>query len=417
MRRLIAVDLFCGGGGTTTGMMQAARQAGRTLDLTAVNHWPKAVETHARNHPSVRHVCASVDSISPRELFPGGRLDILWASPECTHFSQARGGRPMQDQRRAGAWCVVRWAEALMPQEIFVENVREFLTWGPLTRRGLPQKRRAGDTFRAWRAALESLGYAVDHRILCAADFGDPTSRERLFVRASLAGRIAWPKPTHGRHGQPWRAAREVINWNLPSQSITHRARPLAPKTMERIKRGLDRFCGQPFVVAWDNQSSTNSVWDVNEPLSTVTGKARHGLVQPVGGAFVLGQQSGAAARSVNEPLPTVAAAGAIALVQPYIVSYYGTGGPVSVQEPLPTVTSKPRFGLVSPVVQSGGGKAVVDVLFRMLQPAELAAAQGFPEGYSFAGTKADACRQIGNAVPCGLARALVGAALGEVGA
>ena len=336
--KLIAADLFCGAGGTSTGMAQAAAACGRTLELTAVNHWPTAVETHRRAHPQHRHVCASVDSISPTEMFPDRRLDVLWASPECTHFSHARGGRPVLDQRRAGAWCVVRWAEALAPEEIFVENVREFLTWGPLTRAGRPQKRRRGATFRAWVAALESLGYRVEHRLLCAADYGDPTSRERLFIRASRRGRITWPTPTHGGSAaQPWRAAREVIDWGLPAQGIYSRAKPLATATMRRIEQGRKQF--------------------------------REGS---------------------------------------FLVSYYGNGGPASIYKPLPTVTTKQRFGLVQTVIAGGA----VDVRFRMLEPHELAAAQGFPKDYEFTGTKADKCRQIGNAVPCGLARALVGAAL-----
>lgn len=409
MKELIAADLFCGGGGTSTGMEQAATTAGRRLELTAVNHWPTAVETHRRNHPHHRHVCASVDSISPRELFPAGRLDVLWASPECTHFSNARGGRPVADQRRAGAWCVVRWAEALAPEEIYVENVREFLTWGPLTRAGRPQQRRRGATFRAWVQALESLGYRVEHRLLCAADYGDPTSRERLFVRASRRGRIMWPTPTHGGDAaRPWRGAREVIDFALPSASIYDRARPLAPKTMARIERGLRKFGGEAFVVAWDNQSTATGEWSADAPLTTITSKARHGLVQP----FVIGQQSGSSPRSTEEPLPTVAAAGAIALVQPFLVSYYGTGGATPVHAPVPTVTAKQRFGLAQPSVTVDGQHYRLDVRFRMLQPRELAAAQGFPGDYDFAGTKADACRQIGNAVPCGLARALVGAGL-----
>lgn len=399
-RPLYIADLFCGAGGTSTGAIEAARSLGYSPHLTAVNHWTRAVETHTANHPDARHLCASVDSLNPRSLFAEGGLDILWASPECTHHSRARGGRPMQDQSRATAWCVTRWAEALRPAGIYVENVPEFAEWGPLSAACKPILSRKGATFRAWIQTLESIGYRVDYRILCAADYGDPTTRRRLFIQAVRGRRrIVWPEPTHTPSadlwGKPrWRSAQDhVIDWTIPAPPISDRRRPLAPKTMARILQGLKKHGGRPFIVAMEHGGRTISG---DDPLPTVT-CARGGAM---GVAYLLPQQSGSILRPATQPAPTVATSGGIALV----VEYYGTGQARPVTDPLPTVTCKPRFGLVHAHGRQIG--------FRMLQPHELAAAQGFPRGYQFTGTKTEQVRQIGNAVPCGFARALIAAHL-----
>ena len=408
-------DLFCGAGGTSTGALDAALSLGYAPRLTAVNHWPVAIATHEANHPGSRHVCAAVDSINPRHLFPSGRLDILWASPECTHHSRARGGRPMSDQSRASGHCVTRWAEALRPPVILVENVREFLDWGPLGSDGRPLKRQKGATFRAWVGMLESLGYRVEWRVLCAADYGDPTSRQRLFVQAVLGRRqIVWPDPTHRREVEPgcgglppWRCARQIIDWSLPSVSIYARKKPLAPRTLQRIQEGLRRFGIVPTLVCMEHGGRVISTQAPVPTITTARGGAM-GLVEP----SLLPQQSDGRLRPVSEPVPTVAAAGANGLVEPFLVEYYGTGGARPLTEPVGTITTKPRFGLVMPEVFFQGQRYLLDVRFRMLQPHELSAAQGFPAGYRFSGTKKDIVKQIGNAVPCGLARALVASVL-----
>ncbi|MCC7376970.1 MAG: DNA cytosine methyltransferase [Verrucomicrobiales bacterium] len=491
MKPLEIADLFCGAGGTSTGAIEAAKLLGFAPRLTAVNHWPTAVATHSANHPETRHFCASIDSLNPRELYSGRKLDLLWASPECTHHSNARGGVPMSDQSRASAHCVTRWAEALQPDIVLVENVREFQDWGPLNGHGRPIKSRKGETFKAWVGMLRSLGYTVEHRILCAADYGDPTTRHRLFVQAVRGRRRpVWPDPTHHdarkadllSSKRRWRAAREIIDWDLPSTSIYERRRPLAPNTMKRIFAGLEKFGLRPFVAAWDHQSSTG-IWSADAPLSTVTTKARHGVVEPflvqvahgggtsrrarsidspiptlcgsndfglaepfliefrgtdeghlrgsarsvdepvpvvtAGGVHaglvepcLLPQHSGGQLRPVSQPAPTVTATGAIGLVEPFIVEYYGTAKARSVDVPLATATAKARFGLAQPSVEVDGKRYVLDIRFRMLQPHELAAAMGFSKGYQFTGTKTEVVKQIGNAVPRGLARALVAAAL-----
>ncbi|MEM9236787.1 MAG: DNA cytosine methyltransferase [Verrucomicrobiota bacterium] len=485
------VDLFCGAGGTSAGAVEAVTALGKRPKVTAINHWPVAIDTHTVNHPDSRHLCTGIDAVNPRELYREGQLDMLWASPECTHHSIARGGKPINDQSRATAWCVVRWAEALRPPVILIENVPEFQTWGPIGSNGRPLASRKGETFRAWLAALESLGYKTDFRLLCAADYGDPTTRTRLFVQAVRGRRkIVWPEATHSKDGdllasRRWVAAREIIDWELEGKSIYERKRPLSEKTMARIMAGLRKYGLKPSVVTWDHQSGSGLRSD-DEPLSTITTKARHGVAQPflvhlrggsaahveasgrdldepapaitAGGQHLglvspflvktanggesagrtrsvdepmptvcgnrgdvaviepalLPQQSGGRLRPVDEPAPTVATDGAIALVEPFLVSFYGNGQAHDIDQPSPTVTTKDRFGLVRPVVEIDGNRYLLDIRFRMLQPHELALAQGFPKGYEFTGTKTDQVKQIGNAVPRRLARAIVGAVLSQ---
>jgi DNA (cytosine-5)-methyltransferase 1 len=420
MTRTVKVaDLFCGAGGSSTGLLQAAQALGLRVELTAVNHWETAVETHAANHPQARHVCASIDSLDPRQV-TGGRLDLLWASPECTHHSTARGGKPIHDQSRATAWCVTRWAEALRPKWIIVENVPEFQTWGPLGTNNRPLTSRKGETFSAWLHTLRALGYTVDMRVLNAADFGAATSRRRLFVMARLdggargRGPLLWPDRTHAPQGgrtllrdmATWRAAKDIIDWQDHGRSIFGRSRPLAPRTLKRIAAGARKFWQMeldPFLVAMEHGGRELAI---DRPLPTITTAkgGAFGVVQP----FLLGQQSGAAARPVDQPAPTVATSGAIALVEPFLVSFYGNGGAQSIGVPLLTVTTHDRFRLVQP--------SALDIRFRMLRPHELAAAMGFPAGYQFAGTKTDAVRQIGNAVEVHQAQALWTAALQQMG-
>ena len=526
MKTIRAADLFCGAGGTSTGLVEACTELGFKTELTAINHWDIAVATHTANHPKSRHLCASLDSINPRDLYKEGELDLLWASPECTHHSIARGGKPINDQSRATAWCVVRWAEALRPNIILVENVKEFVSWGPIGANGKPNKSRRGEVFHAWKSCLESLGYRVEWRILCAADFGDPTTRARLFVYCVRGRRrIVWPEPSHAPEASQdmfgsrakWVPARDIIDWSIQGKSIYTRKRPLAAKTLNRIFIGLEKFGLKPFIVP--QQSFDNRVRSLEKPLPTVTTESRgvrliepylvhlrgncnakpldrpapaltaggghlalvepflidcchgngaelngdkrraHSLEKPLGALhcanrfalcepLLLGQQSAAAARPVSQPAPTVATAGAISLIEPYLVSidhqsskngcksakdplstistkarhalckpylvkYFGQGGNTrTVDEPLPTVTAKDRFGLVTPTVEILGERYLLDIRFRMLKPHELAAAQGFPRDYKFTGNTTQVVRQIGNAVPKNLAKALVKAAL-----
>jgi DNA (cytosine-5)-methyltransferase 1 len=434
MRPLQIVDMFCGAGGESTGIMQAVQARDLNVHLTAINHWERAIETHATNHPRAEHICQSVEHIDPTKAVRGQRLDLLWASPECTHHSVARGGRPRSDQSRASAWLVLKWLSELFVERVIIENVPEFLSWGPLDETGRPIQNQKGKTFLAFVAALRSLGYAVDWRILTAADYGDPTTRRRLFIQAVKGRkRIIWPKATHGETPsglRPWRPAREIIDWSIQGASIFDRKRPLAEATLRRIAAGIQKYWkdyAKPFLAVLYGTGGAHSL---GMPLSSVTTSgAHHALVEP----FVLGQQSGAAARPVREPLPTVATAGAISLIEPFItrfnggdnrnheikaplptldtsnryglvepflVEYYGQGKASPVSQPVKTVTTKDRFALVEP------GK--LDIRFRMLKNHELKRAQGFPEDYVITGNATEQTKQIGNAVPVNTAKALV---------
>jgi DNA (cytosine-5)-methyltransferase 1 len=447
MRTIHAADLFAGAGGATEGSYRAARRLGLRLNMVAINHWPVAVRTHSRNHPDAAHLCMSVEAVDPRLAVPGGELDLLLAGPECTHHSTARGGRPIKDQSRASAWNILRWLELLNVRRVLIENVPEFQTWGPLNAKNRPIATRKGETYRAFLRAVESLGYTVEARVLNAADYGDATTRRRLFIQARKGrGPIVWPEPTHSRAGiesllratAKWRGAREVIDWTLPSPSIFDRKRPLSPKTLRRIEVGLQRFGGRPFVLAQqsggvarstdeplptiatdgaismvepflveyhsEKPGETPRVRSIGEPLPTLTTENRFGLCEPFLVTMRGGEDSQVAssAQSLTEPLRTISAGGThhgLVKVEPFLSSYYGNGSNVPVSQPVPTVTTKDRFALVIP---DG-----VDIKFRMLQPHELASAMGFPSDYVFEGTKGDVIKQIGNAWACHTATAL----------
>jgi DNA (cytosine-5)-methyltransferase 1 len=431
--------------------MQAASAAGLRLDLAAVNHWQIAIDTHHMNYPDARAYCQDLATLNPLDVFGArDRVDLLWASPECTHHSNARGGRPRSEQGRASAWLILKWLSELYVRRVILENVPEFLSWGPLGADGRPLASKKGEMFRAFVSALESMGYKVEWRLLCAADYGDPTTRTRLFVQAARSGaRVVWPEPSHSRvpglfGTLPWVPAREIIDWSLPGESIFTRKRPLAPTTMRRIAAGIRRYWGEwaePFLTAIDNKSGGDRAYSLNDPLRTIVTENRFALVQgclvpmygeregqeprahsmeepvptiPASGGgkfgvvrpFILHQDAPGAPRSLDSPVPTIRSRNGHGLVQPFVVAYYGTKNIRTADHTLASVTCRERFALVN------GEPVTLDITFRMLQPHELAAAQGFAGGYQFAGNKGDQVKQIGNAVPVGTAKALAQSAL-----
>lgn len=366
-RVIHAADLFCGAGGTSTGLARACERLGVAVDLLAVNHWGLAVETHAAAHPWARHLCARIDQVDTKKAFPGGRLDLLVASPECTHHSIARGGKPVNDQSRASGWDVLQWVEELRPTEVLVENVKEWKSWGPIGANGKPLKSRRGETFAAWLKALRSLGYDVEHRVLNAADYGDPTTRERLFVRAHRGrGAVEWPLPSHGAPGapdlfdaRPWRTAREVIDWSIVGQSIFSRKKPLAATTLARIEEGLRRFGGaaaEPFLVllrGTERSHVAGAARSIDAPVPTLCASGEHaGLAQPFVVHTTHTRDGAGRMQDVDKPLPTVTCAnrGEMALVEPFILPQNGSNGPRSVDQPLSVVTTTSRgVGVVEP--------------------------------------------------------------------
>lgn len=304
------VDLFAGGGGASMGIFMAT---GRHPDL-AVDHDEAAIAVHTANHPTTRHDQASVWKVEPRAACQGRPVGLLWASPDCRHFSRASGGRPRWKSVRSLPGVVITWATRVRPRMIVVENVAEFQTWGPLLEDGTPCPERVGRSFRSWVGRLRGLGYQVEWRELCAADFGTPTIRTRLFVVARCDGEpIRWPQPTHSRRpsmfGRPWRSAAECIRWDVPAPSIFDRTRPLAPATCRRIAAGIQKFvigCASPFVVTIDQQANPAGFTGADAPLSTVTTKARHALVAPT----ITTLRNNATAQAVGGPLGTVTAGG-----------------------------------------------------------------------------------------------------------
>ena len=425
----LIVDAFAGGGGASLGIEAAT---GRAVDV-AINHDHHAIEMHTINHPHTAHLRADIWSIDPAAAVGDRPVRLLWASPDCRHFSAAKGGRPVSTSVRALAWVVVKWAKAVRPRVIILENVREFETWGPLVGdRPCPERR--GEEFAKWVRALESLGYRVERRILNAADYGAPTCRRRLFIIARRDGApIVWPEPTHAPRDkaasmglQPWRAAAEVIDWSLPVHSIflspeQARAvgvrRPLADATLRRIAEGVRRYvveAAEPFLVCTgygERPGQVPRTMSLRDPLGTVVaGGGKHALVS----AFLAGRGGPVYAgkpKPVTEPFGTLLAENHRALCVAFLVKYYGQGCGQGVREPLGTATVRDRFGLVNVL---GVAHEIVDIGLRMLTPRELARAQGFPDTYRLTGTKTQQTARIGNSVSPVVAKAIVRANLME---
>jgi len=447
----LVVDNFAGGGGASSGIERAI---GRPVDI-AINHDPEAVAMHQANHPQTRHLCESVWDVNPREVCDGRPVGLAWFSPDCKHFSKAKGGKPVEKKIRGLAWVAVRWAATVHPRIICLENVEEFVTWGPLTQDGRPCPRQKGREFRAFVNALQRLGYAVQWRELRACDYGAPTSRKRLFLVARRDGQpIVWPTPTHGPgRPQPWRTAAQCIDWSLPCPSIFNRPRPLADATLRRVAEGLRRFvieAAEPFIVPLRGTSPAHkSAHSMHDPLSTITGGGTHhalvsptlvqtgygeregqaprvpGLDKPLGtivaggtkhalvAAFLAKHYTGVVGSDLRMPIGTVTSVDHHSLVAAFLVKFYGSGGQwAGLDEPMHTLPTKDRMGLVT---VAGEQYRIVDIGLRMLQPRELARAQGFAESYLLDAPhlgrplpKHAQVRMIGNSVCPPMAEALV---------
>jgi DNA (cytosine-5)-methyltransferase 1 len=340
------VDLFAGGGGASTGLEAAL---GRPVDL-AVNHDPVAIRVHEANHPGTRHLTTDVYDVDPVEATRGAPVDVLWSSPDCRHFSRAKGDVPKSPRVRSLAWVVVRWARAVRPRLIFLENVEEFLTWGPLGRDRRPIQARVGQTFRSWVAQLRCLGYEVDWRVLDASRYGAPTRRRRLFVVARCDGQpIRWPAETHGPGGLPYRTAAECIDWSLPCPSIFERSRPLAEKTLWRIAQGVRRYVLEtpaPFVVKVNHGRDLNRSQSLFEPLTTVTGARRgHALAVP----HLVDMQRENAPRQLGLPLGVVTTQGnRFNLCAAFLAKHFGGVVGHDLGRPVGTVTARDHHSLAA---------------------------------------------------------------------
>lgn len=366
----IIVDNFAGGGGASTGIEIAT---GRLVAL-AVNHDPAAILMHRTNHPYTEHFQASVWDIDPKAVCRGRPVGLAWFSPDCKHFSKAKGAALVDRKIRGLAWITLRWAATVRPRVIILENVEEFQTWGPV-RKGKPVKRLAGTTFRKFIGQLTELGYTVEYRELIAADYGAPTSRKRFYLVARCDGKpIVWPKPTHsktGADGLPkWRSAAEIIDWSLPCPSVfaskaeimerygLKAVRPLAKNTMRRVIRGVDKFTvrsGKPFIVPTGYGERTGQaprVHDIDAPVPTVVGTGKENLCRPLLAPVTATNTSNSVGGTVGAPVHTVTTAGNQMLVTPSLVSIGQTGGGDRIRdlrEPVPTTVSKQEACLVSP--------------------------------------------------------------------
>ena len=331
---------------------------GRDPDV-AVNHDAKALAMHRANHPDTLHLQQDVWQVPPRWATKGAPVALLWASPDCTHFSRAKGAAPNRDEKRRDlAWVIVKWAEQVRPRVICLENVPEFVSWGPLDKKGAPVKSEAGTTFQAFVRRLRRLGYSVQWRELRARDYGAPTIRKRLFMVARCDGHaITWPEPTHGPGLIPYRTAAECIDWSIPCPSIFERKRPLADNTLKRIAEGIRRYVlekEEPFIV---NLSHGGRLEPLSEPLRTVTGAKRgeKALVTPFVSTPSHSKSTGRSkfVWAPQEPLRTITGGGGFSLVTPFLKAHYGTKGGKDLrvhgpEEPVRTVSTENRFGLVS---------------------------------------------------------------------
>lgn len=437
----LIVDNFAGGGGASTGIEIAT---GKSVDI-AINHDPMAIAQHRANHPSTKHYCESVWDVDPVNVCGGHLVALAWFSPDCKHFSKAKGGKPKDKNIRGLAWVALRWAAMVRPRVIMLENVEEFKTWGPLNRSHRPIRAKQGTTYRKFISQLQELGYEVQTRELAAADYGAPTMRKRLFLIARCDGKpIIWPEPTHGpkdspevKSGirKPYVGAYTQIDFSLPCPSIfdskekiwekygIRAQRPLAEKTMQRIARGLKKFVldnPEPFIVPdqmevpyimCNNENNTGA--SVKEGLPTITTGNRNFLIAPA----LIQYHSETVNREVRgqkleEPIMTVDGSNRYGLVASFLSKFYKSGTGQDLREPLHTVTtSAGHFGEVRTflvkyygqgigqdvkdpldtitandrfglVTIQGVDYQIVDIGLRMLEPKELYGCQGFPEDY-----------------------------------
>ena len=361
----IIVDNFAGGGGASTGIELAT---GRVVDI-AINHDPDAILMHRTNHPHTMHYRASVWDVDPVEVCRGRPVGLAWFSPDCKHFSKAKGGKPVDKNIRGLAWIVLRWAGLVRPRVIILENVEEFQTWGPV-RRGRPVKSKTGQTFRQWLGQLEALGYTVEWRELVAADYGAPTTRKRFFLIARSDGRpIVWPEPTHAsadspeaREGtkKPWRSAAEIIDWNLPTPSIfatkeeirerygVAAVRPLARNTMRRVARGVDKFVirsASPFLVIVNHAGEFRGQ-GLAEPLQTITAKHGYGVASPAMIQYHTEQTERVRGQGVTDPIMTIDASNRYGLAATTLTKYYSGDHNQDAAAPLHTITTRDREGI-----------------------------------------------------------------------
>lgn len=399
----LIIDNFAGGGGASKGIEMAT---GRGVDV-AINHDPDAITMHMINHPQTKHYCEDVWDVNPLEATNGKQVDLAWFSPDCKHFSKAKGGKPLEKKIRGLAWIVLKWAGKVKPKVIILENVEEFEGWGPL-KKGRPIKNKKGLTFNRWKQQLESLGYTVDFKQLKACDYGAPTNRKRFFLIARRDGMpIVWPNATHSSPDsievlfglkQPYKTAASIIDWNIPNVSIFNRQKPLSENTLKRIAKGLEKFVFNTpdiFLLKKENELKTGFISknyagqsrsvasSLNDCLHTVTARQCHCLVEV-----------------------TLKEQGSFPNVENYLSNYYGK---------VVFGDRKKEKDISTNICIDGKNFIISDIEIRSLEPKELFLAQGFPSDYIIEKDingktypKAKQIARCGNAVPPCFSKVLV---------
>lgn len=390
----LIIDCFAGGGGASVGIEMAL---GRHVDI-AINHDPEAIRMHEVNHPDTIHLTEDIFKVDLQKYVKRRKVALMWASPDCTSHSKAKGGQPRKKGLRILPWAVYKHAKQILPEVIIMENVEEIQQWGPLDEKGHPIKERQGEDYKKFITAMKSLGYAFDSRELVAANYGAPTTRKRWYAIFRRDGKdIIWPEQTHFKDSEPkWKQCGDFIDWSDLGKSIFDRKKPLAEATQKRIANGIRKYVienPKPYIVENDDavafliqyhgeQKAGESRGQLlSEPIKTIDTSNRYGLVT----AFITKYYKTGIGQGCDEPLHTITTSpGHFGLVSAFLIKYYGSGGSCqTIDRPLDTITTKDRFGLVNVEINVQGEKyAIADIFLRMLKPEELKLMQGFPKDY-----------------------------------
>lgn len=396
MKDLI-IDAFAGGGGASVGIEMAL---GRTVDI-AINHDPDAILMHKTNHPDTLHLTEDIFKVDLQKHVKGRHVALMWASPDCTSHSKAKGGKPREKGLRILPWAVYKHAKSILPDVIIMENVEEIQQWGPLDSEGHPIKERKGEDYKKFITAMKSLGYIFESRELVAADYGAPTTRKRWYAVFRRDGRtILWPAINHSKDGNlfetdRWKECGDYIDWSDLGKSIFDRKKPLADATMKRIANGYIKYVvnnPNPYIVKnkeavafliqyhGEQKYGDSRGQILTEPIKTIDTSNRYGLVT----AFITKFYKSGIGQGCDEPIHTITTSpGHFGLISAFLIKYYGTGCGQELREPLGTITTKDRFGLVNAITEIDGEEYILkDIFLRMLKPEELKLMQGFPSDY-----------------------------------
>lgn len=390
----LIIDCFAGGGGASVGIEMAL---GRQVDI-AINHDPQAILMHKTNHPRTKHITEDIFTVDLQKYVKGRSVALMWASPDCTQFSKAKGGKPRENGIRMLPWAVYKHAKAVQPEVLIMENVEEIQDWGALDENGYPIQEDKGKEYDRFINAMKSLGYAFDCRELIAADYGAPTTRKRWYAIFRRDGRkIVWPTPTRHKDFKPkWEECGDYIDWSDLGTSIFDRKKPLAEATCRRIANGIRKYIIEnpdPYIVKdksalayiiqyhGEQRSGDSRGQLLTEPIRTIDTSNRYGLVT----AFITKFYKTGIGQGCDEPLHTITTSpGHFGLVSAFLVKYYsGAENNQAIDRPLDTITTKERFGLVTiPLTINGEQYIISDIFLRMLKPEELKVLQGFPKDY-----------------------------------